>query len=162
MPLCTRFSREDFGQPLNYFYMAKFASRRTLPSSWSSTLSIEEGGLLSLHALGDFAKRVSEGDDRLHFAVDLELWDDHWTGEFYGRSFQLFVLPSFLSPTSHFQHLDITGAGYFQNGGALLWCTCHYWISTTLARLGIKWKNTLEQVLPGLLCSLPETYPVEL
>ena len=49
--------------------MAKFASRRTLPSSWSSTLSIEEGGLLSLHALGDFAKRVSEGDDRLHFAV---------------------------------------------------------------------------------------------
>ena len=75
---------------------------------------------MSLHALGDFAKRVFEGDDRLHFAVDLELWDDYCTGEFYGRSFQLFVLPSFLSPTSHFQHLDITGAGYFQNGGALL------------------------------------------
>ena len=41
--------------------MAKFSSRRTLPSSWSSTLSIEEGGLLSLHALGDFAKRVIWG-----------------------------------------------------------------------------------------------------
>ena len=31
-----------------------------------------------------------------------------------------------------------------------------------MARLGIEWKNTLEQVLPGLLCSFPETYPVEL